>query len=193
MHYFRPEECLKKFKKEKNISKPIAYLLVASVFFAISAGIMATRFFRILPLLQASGIGLAADVLAVVTFLAVFLGGIFMGWIVQIVLRTLNGKGGYFHGLAAVAYPLSVLSIGFLIAAVFSFLPSVGGVVALVSIATLGALAFASFYRFTKELFEVDMVTAFVGVSIVLAVLIFAVQLSLLFGLSGLGSILSPY
>ncbi|MBI4175785.1 MAG: YIP1 family protein [Candidatus Aenigmarchaeota archaeon] len=179
-------------KKQKNLGKSVLYLLIASILSAIGSAIMTPRFFstalgtlgqfRSIPNLGLPGAG----AVAIGVFFIVFVGGLFYGWLARLAFTTLGGKGGYFEGLTAVAIPAKLMSIGFLIAAIFTYVPAIGGVVAFLALLIFGVLAYAMLIRASKELFSVDMVTAFVGVTVLLTVSILAVLGASAFGASSL-------
>ncbi|MFP4045895.1 MAG: YIP1 family protein [Candidatus Aenigmatarchaeota archaeon] len=132
---------------------------------------------------EAANLGIAA-------FFIVFIGGLFFGWIMKIIMNMLGGDGDYFEGLVTVAYPLLLGAIGILVAMVVSYIPTVGIGLTFLTIAAFIAAAYASLFRFASEMFEVKMITAFIGVTILFAVIMVSIYGSLATTASGLTSIL---
>lgn len=167
--FFQPSEAIKDIKKEKSLGKSISILAIAAVIFAIIAAVGVSRITAVLPAgitmpqFAQYGIGIAA----VATFLCVFIGGLFIGWILQIAMTTLGAKGDFFAGVTSIAYPLLIISVSTLIATFVAFIPLIGPVIAFIISLILVTIAFAFTYRAIKELFATDMITAFIGVLIV--------------------------
>jgi hypothetical protein len=113
--------------------------------------------------------------LAVGVFLLTFVGTFILGWIVELIATTLGGKGKFYEGLTSVVNAFVVPSIGVLIAAIFIHIMPVGIGVIFIALAVTIALGLATLYRSIKDLFSVDMITAFVTVSILTMALILAV------------------
>src|SRR3989338_3604095 len=172
--------------KNPKLGMSVAVLLVAAVLFTASGALAwwvldqpaaaalaggAFAAFHNQPMLNA-----VAGV-----FILVFLGGLFLAFIHKSILKNLGGKGGYNHGLTAVAYSALPVSLGSLLAAIVGWLPLVAGLplvasqvlqfVAFILFAVLAAWGFSAFYRATKDLFTVDAVTSFVGVALLALVL----------------------
>ncbi|MBI4020242.1 MAG: hypothetical protein HY367_02835 [Candidatus Aenigmarchaeota archaeon] len=182
-------------KKDKNLGKSVLYLLTGSILFAIGIAIMLSRVLpsvlgrmvpETIPGLAALGTGAGG----IAVFFLLFIGGLFYGWLAKLTFTTLGGKGNYFEGLTTIAVPLKLLSIGFIISAIFSYVPIVGSVVAFIALAISGVLAYSMMLRAAKELFATDMITAFVGVTVLMTITILAFYGAFVFGLAGLSSFL---
>jgi hypothetical protein len=114
-------------------------------------------------------VGYSPEFIFGAVFLAILIGGIFVGWIFSVVMNVLGGTGGALEGISAVTYSIFPVSIGTLAASTAAYIPVFGPVSSYVMIFLFGALGYAILYRATKEFFDVGMVTSFVGVSLLLA------------------------
>lgn len=171
-----PGEVVKDIKKKKSIGNSMGVLALAGVIFAITAVIGTTKLISFIPgseLLSGVG-GMGLGIAAVAAFLIIFIGGLFLGWLLKITMNTLGTKGDYFSGLSSIAYPLMILSVSNLVAVLLTYVPYIGGLLAFLVTIILGVMAFALTYRMIKELFVTDMVTAFIGVLVVWAAAIAA-------------------
>lgn len=176
-----PLKEIQAMRKRRNYSKPIAYLVLASVLIGISAGLG----FNILqgslgtipatPMVGPAGVGVSAAIV-------VFFVGLFVSWIFTLGMNVLGGKGNFYEGLICIVYPLKLLSIGIVISAVFSLLGPVSLLVSFVALGFFGILGYTALFRATKEVFRVDMITAFIGVTALFAVLMLAFYGATIFG-----------
>jgi len=160
--FTKPGEAFKGIKKVKGSGRAIGILAIAAIIFAIVGVIGATALYKIVPELPMAA-GAGAGIAAVVTFLVIFIGGLFFAWLLQTTMNTLGCKGNYNSGLVPVAYPLLILSVSNLISAVLNYVPVIGGVLAFLVTIILTVMAFALTYRAIKEMFATDMITAFIG------------------------------
>ena len=166
-----PGEIVKELKKKKSMGNSMGVLALAGVLFAITAVIGTTKLISFVPgneILGGLG-GMGLGVAAVSAFLIVFIGGIFLGWILKLVMNTLGTKGGYFEGLTSIAYPFLILSVSNLLSVIVVYIPYLGGLLAFLVTIILTAMAFALTYRLIKDLFATDMITAFIGLIVVWA------------------------
>lgn len=191
--------------KKNSLGKSVAVLLVVAILLTVTAVVFSWRTVGSLtPLLSALPIpGLAANLgavggqvlglVAVSTFIVVLLGGLFLGWVYQIVLKALGGKGGLVEGVSVLAYSSVPLAVGSLLAVLVGFIPHtlIATLVGFILFAAFAALGFAAVYRGTKDLFGVDTITAFVAVTVFGTVVASALFGSLLLsgGLSNLGAL----
>ena len=197
-YLFNPIEVLEKEKEEKNTVKSIVILLVASAVLALSAAI---GIFRVLSSVLGTtgfdlgyfGAGLGTGIVAVIVFVLVFIGGLFFGLVLKMIFTVLGGEGGYFEGLSVIAYSLLPFSIGALISSVCTFIPFVGGVISFAALAIFGAVAYATLYRASKELFNTDMITSFIGITVLVGVMVLALYISLFSTLMGLTGIIPEF
>lgn len=70
------------------------------------------------------------------------------------------------------------------------FLKSLGSLLSFIAVAVFFALGYASMYRFAKELYDTEMIEAFVGVSVLFAIVIVAIYGGLATSLPGLKMVL---
>ncbi|HLD41935.1 MAG TPA: YIP1 family protein [archaeon] len=170
--------------KQKGLGKSVTMLLVAAVIFTVAVAI---SWWAVNAASTTAGLGALAVLkggqpvnLLVGVFLSVFLGGLFLGWLLTEVMRVLGGKGTLNQGVTVLAYSALPLSVGTLLAVLVSHIPyafigtgsavfTLMQVIALVLFSAFGALGFAGVYRGTKDLYGVDAVTAFVGLGLLVA------------------------
>jgi len=173
-------------QRGKNLSKSVTVLLVTAIVYTLA---VAVSWWAVNQAASTAGLGALAvlkgaqpvNLLAGV-FLLVFLGGIFLGWLLVEVVRVLGGKGTLHEGVSVLAYSALPLSVGTLLAVLVSHVSfaylgaaspvfTVLQVVALVLFSAFGALGFAGVYRGTKDVLGVDAITAFVGLGLLVLVL----------------------
>ena len=178
--------------KGKSLGKSVAVLLVAAVVFTVATAI---SWWAVNQAASTTGLGALAVLknaqplnILVGVFLLVFLGGLFLGWVLTEIVRVLGGKGGLHEGVSILGYSALPVSVGTLLAVLVSHVPfaylgaaspvfTVLQVVALVLFAAFGALGFGGIYRGTKDLYGVDAVTAFVGLALLVALFSAAITL----------------
>ena len=170
--FTKPGSVVKGLKKKKNMGNSVGILALAGVLFAIAAVIGANKLASFLPgneILPGLGSGTGLGIAAVSAFLIVFIGGLFIGWLLQLTMNTLGTKGDYFSGLTSIAYPLLILAVSNLVSVILTYVPTIGGLLAFLATIILTIMAFALTYRLIKELFVTDMITAFIGLLILWA------------------------
>ncbi|HEC86306.1 MAG TPA: hypothetical protein ENI49_00300 [Thermoplasmatales archaeon] len=168
--FWKPQEDIEEVKKEKSLATPIIYLLIAGILTAISAPIFTYSMSSIRSAVYASGsvgsmLSAGPGVAAILGFLMVFLGGLLGGLYYMLVMRALKTESDYFAGVATIAHTAMPASLGFLILSVLSLLPMVGIIIGAIISLIFFALSAGTLYNATREFFETDMITAFVGVS----------------------------
>jgi hypothetical protein len=171
MKYMNPVAMLAKAKKKQDITSSVLVLFSASVIFGV-AGALGLSGMRLLTALTGTNLALVA----LSVFTLVFVTGLFFGWILQTVAAIIGTKNSsFFSGLTSVAYSLLYLSIGFLLSAIFGFIPNVMGVMvsSFASLVVFGAIGYSTLLRAVRELFETDLLTAFVIVSVVMGMAFF--------------------
>lgn len=169
--FIKPGDMVKGIKKRKSLGNSMGILALAGVLFAIAAVVGATKLVSFIPgkeILAGLG-GMGLGVAAVAAFLIVFIGGLFLGWLLQITMNTLGTKGDYFAGVTSIAYPLLLLSVANLVSVIVTYVPYFGSLLAFLVTIILSAMAFALTYRLIKDLFATDMITAFIGLLVVWA------------------------
>ena len=182
--FWKPQETIEEVKKERNLSTPIIYLLIAGILTAISLAILSYNVggtisseTKLAQMLSNPGIAAAAG------FLLVFVGGLLGGLYYMLVMGALRTESDYFAGVATIAHTAMPASLGMIILSVFSLIPVVGLIVGAIIALAFFALSAGTLYNATREFFETDMVTALVGVSafaLSMSVIIFAITFSLI-------------
>jgi len=180
--FTNPANAILEAKKTRSMGSTMLVLLISALLLAILVGIVTALTTRSSYTYSyysygSSGPNIAAVVIgAFTTFMAVFLGGLFAGYLISVAMRTLGGTGGFFEGLTTVAYALYVPSIALFIMGLLAtgavLAGGMGVVMIMVGMVVLMwgvILGIATFYRSLKELFSTDMVTALVGGTIMSA------------------------
>jgi hypothetical protein len=182
----KPEEAIKEIK-ERKLGSSILLLLIAAIIVTIASAIWIVSLSRNFPYVQ-NNFGNVLAIGATSAFSLVFVGGLLCALYLQLVMRALGAKSDYFAGLSAISYTAAPLSIACLIASVLSFVPrGIGGVIALVIAAIFVALALGTLYNSTKQFFNTDMITAFVGVCALVATLAIAYYIAIATFLTSVG------
>lgn len=179
-----------KSKREENLGKSVGILVVSAILFAIAAMIAfygAQQFSKLIPseiaILGYAGIGGGM-------FLLIFLGGLFYGWLLQLIMNVFTGKGKYLDGLTVIAYSSLPVSIGAIIAVIVGLIPWIGSVISFAVMAIFGVIGYALAYQLTRSLFESDMITAFVAIIVLTGATALAVSISAVTGISVLKGLL---
>lgn len=187
---YAPDEAILEAKKERNLMKTIVILLISCALFL--ATLVVSYHDKLVDLFDMKfPVGIYA-------FLVPFLGSLFLGFLLIVVVNTLGGNGDYFDGLTTITYSLLPLSIGVFLSMSLSVLPSIINVsttdqninllhsMAIYAIYMFfSAESLAIIFRSVKELFNADMLTAFIAVLIIgLVVIIPLFILMFILGLS---------
>ena len=186
--FWKPQEAIEGVKKERNLSTPIIYLLIAGILTAISLAILSYNVggtisseTKLAQMLSNPGIA------AVAGFLLVFVGGLLGGLYYMLVMDALRTESDYFAGVATIAHTAMPASLGLLILSILSLIPKVGAIVGAIIGLIFFALSAGTLYNATREFFDTDMITTFVGVSafvLSMSVIICAIATSLIPSLS---------
>jgi hypothetical protein len=141
-------------KKRKDMSETIQLLIVDWIIISVA--------FLLIP-----NLGLAAKA-AAAAFVGVvgILGTLFFGFLIQLVFNVLGGKGRFYEGLTSAVYAKFPIAVGIFIAALFTWLPFAGLPIAVLASIIFTIIGVVAFYRSVKELFGTDIITAWIGVSI---------------------------
>lgn len=198
---YDPAQAILDAKKHRSLVKSIGVLLISTLLFI--ATIVVSCYFMKIPLDKIIYFEYMEIKTSIIlwAFLIIFLGGMFFGFILTVVMNTLGGNGSFFDGLTAVSYFLLPLSIGIFISFAINFAPLQITDVNLMLLKSLIIFAIGIFftaesvaimYRAIKELFETGMVDAWVGVIVVSVAIIIPVYILLysfvfqtILGLSG--------
>ena len=166
--FWKPQEAIEEIKKERNLSVPIVYLVIAGILTAISFAIFSysvggTVSLEKRPLLAQllNNPGIAA----VGGFLIVLIGGLLGGLYYMLVMGALKTKSDYFAGVATLAHTAMPASLGLLIVSILSLIPKAGPIIGAIIGLIFFALSAGTLYNATREFFETDMITALVGVT----------------------------
>ena len=165
--FWKPQEAIEETKKEKNLSVPIVYLIIAGILTAISfallgysaGGTVSSEGRPLAQLLNNPGIA------AVGGFLIVLIGGLLGGLYYMLVMSALKTKSDYFAGVATLAHTAMPASLGLLIVSILSLIPKAGPIIGAIIGLIFFALSAGTLYNATREFFETDMITALVGVT----------------------------
>ncbi|MBI4146393.1 hypothetical protein HY489_03590 [Candidatus Woesearchaeota archaeon] len=142
--------------KRQSFAKVLLYLLAVSLFEAAGVLFFAWRF--VPDKLTAS---------FVVNGLLAFIFGsmalhLIIAFFFSVAMHVLDGKGGYYEGLAAVVLSSVAPAVTTFFAGVIAFAP-VGGIIAVLLVTFGYILGFATLFRAGKELFELDYAGVLVG------------------------------
>jgi len=165
-----PIKAILKAKKNRDINKTLLVLVLSWIMIGISFSITLYRI----------GIPLIALSSALAIFLFGILFSLFYGYIINVVMNVLGGRGKYYDGLTAATYSSLPISIGILVTAFLSFINVVlGGLLGFLILAVTTALSLTVYFRAIKEFYSTDMVITFVGFLVTIYVLMIAIYLSL--------------
>lgn len=169
-----PQIAIAKAKKKKDINYTLKILLIEWVLFSVGMFIISSV---LLNVVSGAMLGISVFIIGAFTTL-------FIGWLIKVVMVTLGGKGKYFEGLTTCTLGMFPISIGFLVSVIISYIPLVGFILAFIALACFSALGIAMFYRGLKEMFGTDLITAWIGIAILVTSISLALYLSLLLCLS---------
>ncbi len=153
-----PDVGILKGKRERNLTKTLELLIIE--WFLIGLSI----------LIATQPLGLTNTIISVAVIVALFgmAGTLFYGFLTQIVMNVLGGKGKYYEGLTAMVYPKIPVSVGLFVGSIFLNFTGVGMLLALVAGIVFMVLGVSTLYRGMKEMFGVDMIHAWIGISVLI-------------------------
>lgn len=167
-----PTEALSEAKKKKDKTDTILTLFVVSSFFGIAASLIVYKLTTMFAVFRALSVAATFSAF-LMTFILIFIGAIFLSFLLNKIVNILGGKGEFYDGLTSVVYSLVPLSVGILLASVLVFVPVVGIFLGALILAIKFAIGMAILYRGTKEMYKTDMIVSFIAVSVlVLAVIV---------------------
>jgi len=181
-----PVIAIAKAKKEKSLNKTILVLIFSWILVGLS---FFFSFYKESLILVAFGS-------ALMIFLFGILFSVFYGYIIDIVMNILGGKGKYYDSLTAATYSSLPISIGLLLTSIMSFVhPMLGMAIGFIVIAITTALSLSIYFRAIKEFYATDMLMAFIGFLITFYVFIIAVYISAAFSMGStlFGSLLPTF
>jgi hypothetical protein len=166
--FVNPADAIMQAKVSRNTGLSFVLLLLSAVFFAIGLGAEVG-----LSTMNA----VAALVMFGVTFAVIFVFGLILSMLAPLAVRTLGGVGGFFEGITTVAYTIflpSITTMIVLIVTAAAGLSDMRIVITTVSLAMVPlilwgvVLGMATLYRSVRELFQTDMITAYVAASVLI-------------------------
>jgi hypothetical protein len=121
--------------------------------------------------------------------LAIFLFGIlfniFFGYIINLVMNILGGKGKYYEALTATTYSSLPISFGFLLMSMlYAIHPILGITIGIVAITITTASGLSIYFRAIKEFYSTDMLTNFIGFLIIFFALFISIYVSVMYSMS---------
>ncbi len=162
-----PASAIMHAKKEKNATRTVEILIIEWIL----AGIATFVFTKSLG----ATISVIAS-LSIVLFGVV--GNLFGGFLVQLVFNVLGGRGNYLRGLMSIVYAEFPVLFGLFLISILSQLSFLLFPMSLIVSAIFSIIGLATLYRSVREFFSVDMITAWIGISILIGGLVLAVYLS---------------
>ena len=176
--WHNPIKYIEAIRRRRNYPKQLTYLGMAAILMGLSAA-LGMNAISALSTTSPAATGISVAVVA-------FVGGLFVSWLFSLGMGMLGGHGEFYEGLASLSYPLVIFSVGLFVAALSSYAGYIGMLISFLALTTCGMLSYTALFRATKEMFRVDMLTAFIGVSALFAVIMFSV-----FGASTIGTLSS--
>jgi hypothetical protein len=147
---------IKSFKKE-SIFKSLIYLIASSLMFSAGLLLFSTKL-KLIPeafLIYA----IVGSLFGIIGLFLVF------AFFFSVAMHVLDGKGGFYEGLATTVLSVSPIATAAMLAGAISFIPY--GIFLSILVMIYGVvLGSAVFFRAGKELFNLDYFAVFVGVLI---------------------------
>ena len=168
-----PEKAIRKVMKEKKFNNIVNLLVLEWILIGLAS------FATLYQSYDVQTLGLATISLI---FLGI-IGTLGASLLVAITFSVLGGRGKYFHALASTTLGLFAPSLAFLVAALFSLAGISGVVVGFLVVLFLGLLGIATFVRSIKEMYKVDYITVWIGISILGLSVAVALYASAVFGI----------
>lgn len=172
-----PSAAILKAKKAKNYSTTFMVLVVEWLLIGIA--------FAIIPAVMGGIFAVIGAGLGIVMFLAGIISMLFWGLLTQLVMKTLGGKGTFFHGLTAITYTVFPFSLGIFILSILSLVPILGIILGFIVMSMFSVISAAMLYKSIKELFSVDMITALIGISALILGIVCAIFMTIFVGTAG--------
>lgn len=158
--FYNPHKIFANIKKLRRQTRNIAIIDV--LLLTASAAILTSS-----PELVAVAFGISAVAILLKAFL------------VEIIFLTLGGKGKFEDGLATIAYPAFMASLGVLVFSVFlKLVPYLIGI-GYLALTILLAYSLALLYQAAKQIFRVDYIRALIGIGILVSSIYLAISASI--------------
>jgi hypothetical protein len=151
-----PVQAISSAKKEKNLNTTLKILFFEWVFITLAVFITSNY-------LNLAIIGAQTSLLV---FLVGITGVLIYGFLIKLILTILGGRGKYFEGLTSIVYAIFPLSVGLLLSSVFIAIHPIGIAFSIIILLIYVVMSIATFYKGVKDLFNVDLITAWIGISI---------------------------
>jgi len=156
---------------------PVAVLFVAAIISAIASAISTA-------VVQTTNLLL----LPVMTFVAIFLGGLYVAFIIMKVSKVIGGRENYYNALFSIAYPAYIISVGFLIFSVLAAIGKIGGTTGVAVLGFIGgiialpivAVGAIALFRYLHDLLKLDWIQTFILWSVIMAPIIVAPLVAIL-------------
>lgn len=163
-----PVKVIASFKKI-NPGRIFGYLLLAVLIETVALGIMTWRYtggnlYFLMSLIGYFILGLVAT--------------LFIAYLLEISVNILGGNGQYYNALTALTLGMVAPAIAFLLFSLLTLIPTIGLFLGAIVMAIGAILGITTELRAIKEMFRVDMFTAFIGLIIAYAGLLLAVYLA---------------
>ncbi len=152
-----PISAIAKSKNPKEMKTTIEILLIAWAIIGLSIFIL--------------GKGLVMQtrtISAVIIFVVGTIATIFYGFLLQLVMTNLGGRGKFYQALTALTFPKFQIAVGLLIISILMQLGIVGIFLSLIAGLIFILMAVSTMYRAVKDFFAVDTITAWLGISILI-------------------------
>ena len=154
----KPTSAISKSKSPKGMNATMEILMA-------SWGMIALALFIItgsLPLMVRVGFSFVAFAVGV-------LSTIFYGFLLQVIITNLSGRGQFYHGVTALTFAKFQVAVGILIACVLLHLGILGVFLAVITSLFFVMNAISTLFRAVKEFFAVDTLTSLIGIGILVA------------------------
>ena len=168
-----PLTAIKKANKKKDIGETINILLVSWILCGISFFIIGIR--EGISLITISGFSISV-------FLLGILGTMLVAYFIYLIMNVLGGRGRYFAGLTSLTYSCFPLSFGAIITAFLYLLhPALGVILGFIIMGAFAALGLSLLFKTIKELFAVDIITSWIGISLLILAIVITIYAVILF------------
>ncbi len=152
-----PVSAIAKSKNPKEMKITIEILLIAWAVIGLSIFILG------------KGLLMQARVSsAVLVFVLGTIATLFYGFLLQLVMTNLGGRGKFYQALTALTFPKFQIAVGLLTISVLMQLGVVGIFLSAVAGIIFVLMALSTTYRAVKDFFAVDTITAWLGISILI-------------------------
>lgn len=167
-----PLIAINKAKKERDVYKTFWILIITWILMGLSFSIITLKL--VIPAISI-GVGIAI-------FAFGFLFSLFCSYVIKIIMNVLGGKGKYYEALTATTYSSFPVSVGLIITAILTFIHPILLLFGIILLIITSSLSFSIYFKAIKDLFNVDMITAFIGFIILIYVFVLSAYVITIFG-----------